>query len=71
MSRSKRQWPGKVARVALSTRKRFQCLQTLEEGVHNDSRIEIGRMERSTVLLSSSMRPSSMKRVKPSQRDRA
>jgi hypothetical protein len=30
-----------------------------------------GRMERSTVLLSSSMRPSSMKRVRPSQRDRA
>ena len=31
----------------------------------------IGRMERSTILLSSSMRPSSMKRVRPSQRDRA
>jgi hypothetical protein len=31
----------------------------------------IGRMERSTVLLSNSTRPSSMKRVRPSQRDRA
>jgi hypothetical protein len=31
----------------------------------------MGRMERPTVLLSSSMRPSSMKRVRPSQRDRA
>jgi hypothetical protein len=31
----------------------------------------MGRMERSTVLLSSSMRPSSIKRVRPSQRDRA
>ena len=30
-----------------------------------------GRMDRSTVLLSSSMRPSSMKRVRPSQRDKA
>jgi hypothetical protein len=31
----------------------------------------IGRIELSTVLLSSSMRLSSMKRVRPSQRDRA
>ena len=34
-SRSKLRWPEKTARVALSTTARFQCLQTLEEGVHN------------------------------------
>ena len=45
-SRSKQRWPEKVARVALLTRTRFQCLQTLEKGVHNDSRIAMGRMAR-------------------------
>src|SRR6266851_1215710 len=63
-SRSKRRWPGKVARVALSTRTRFQCLQTLDEGVHNDSRIAIPRSPRSAALLERHTRPSSRNRVK-------
>jgi hypothetical protein len=70
-SRSKRRWPGKVARVALSTRTRFQCLQTLDEGVHNDPRLSIGRMLRSTTFESISIRPSWRKRVRPFQRVRA
>ena len=35
--RSKQRWPGRVARVALPTRTHFQCLQILDEGMHNDS----------------------------------
>src|SRR5436305_1451031 len=68
-ARSKRRWPEKVARVALLTWTRFQCLQILDEGVHNDSRIAIGLIERSTTLESISTRPSSRKRPSPAQRE--
>jgi len=63
--------PEILARVASKWKTSLQCFQTLEKGVHNESLIAIGRRERSTVVLSSSMRPSSMKRVRPSHRDRA
>ena len=32
--RSNLRWPEKVARVAPLTTTRYQCLQTLEEGMH-------------------------------------
>jgi hypothetical protein len=38
---------------------RFQCLQILRKGLHNDSRIAGGRIWFSTGLVSSSSRPSS------------
>ena len=66
-NRSNLRWPEKVARVASLTTTRFQCLQTLEEGMHNDSSTTIGRMLRSTMSVSRSMRPSSRTRVSPFQ----
>ena len=57
----------KVARVASISKIKFQCFQRLEEGWHNEHLIAIGRMLRSTVLKSISMRPSSRKRTSPSQ----
>ena len=65
--RSKRRWRERVARVASPTTTRFQCLQTLDEGVYNNSRIPIGRIERSTVLVSTSTRPSVRNTVRPPQ----
>jgi IS66 C-terminal element len=32
-----------VARVAVTTRTRCQCFQTLKEGVHNDPAVALGR----------------------------
>jgi hypothetical protein len=63
--------PEILARVASKWKTSLQCFQTLEKGVHNESLIAMGRMARSTGLLSSSMRPSPMKRVRPSHRDNA
>lgn len=53
-------WGVKAARVTLNWKIKFQCLQRLEEGAHNDSFVVTGRIARSTVLVSSSMRPSGM-----------
>jgi hypothetical protein len=39
--------------------------------MHNERFVAIGRMARSMTLLSSSTRPSSRKRLNPSQRDSA
>ena len=52
-----------VARVALLTRTRFQCSQTLKEGGYNDTRIAMTRIAFSAVLLSASSRPSVTNRV--------
>ena len=57
----------KAARVALRPPASFQCFQLLEEGVHNDTRVTGGLIARSTVLLSTSIRPSARNRVRPSQ----
>src|SRR5712671_2325001 len=43
--------PGRVARVAPNRRSHFQCFQTLENEVHNESPATIGRMPRSTMLM--------------------
>src|ERR1041385_5085056 len=71
VSRSLLRSSKKVARVGSIPKDRHQCFQALEEGVQNDSVIAIGRIERSTTLESISMRPSSRKRVRPSQRESA
>jgi hypothetical protein len=46
----------------------FQCLQSLEEEVHNERRIAMPRSARSAALLLMQMRPSCRKRVKASTR---
>jgi hypothetical protein len=40
-----------VARVTLNWKIKFQCLQILEEGAHNDSFVAIGLIDRSTGLV--------------------
>ena len=57
--------PERGARVALLTKTCCQCLQTLEEELHNDSGFVMGRMARSTVLVSSSLRAYRMALAKP------
>ena len=52
----------KGRRVGRRTKTRFQCLQTLDQGVHNDQRVAIPRSSRSAALLLRQMRPSSRKR---------
>ena len=49
---------GKGARVAPSLRGRFQCFQTLENEVHNESPVTNGLIARSAALLDISRRPS-------------
>jgi excisionase family DNA binding protein len=63
--------PERVARVVRRAKTCFQCLQILDEGLHNESSIPIGRVARSTGLLSSSMRPSSRNRMRAGQRSSA
>jgi hypothetical protein len=46
---------------------KFQCFQTLEEEVYNDSFVATARIVRSTVLESISIRPSFRKAVNPAQ----
>jgi hypothetical protein len=47
----------------------FQCLQTLEEGLHNDSSFANGRIARSAALLVISRRPSVVYRVSAAHRE--
>jgi hypothetical protein len=53
-----------VARFALITKINFQCLQTLEEGGHNERLIAIPRKARSPALFDRQIPPSSRKRMK-------
>ena len=52
----------KIARVAHLRKRDYQCFQILENEVQYDSTPVCGRITRSTMLLSISMRPSARKR---------
>jgi hypothetical protein len=58
----------KATRVTSPPRINFQCFQILEEEVHNDTGVAIGRMARSAALLVMQMRPSSTNRENAAQR---
>src|SRR3954470_15161394 len=60
-------WTALVARVVATAKIKPQCSQILEEGGQNERLVAIGRMVRSTVFVSTSIRPSSRNTVRPAQ----